>query len=38
MVGLALLFVYVFLCPLSILISLLGEEGAGLCVFRAFVC
>ena len=31
MFGLALLFVYVFVCPFSILITLLGEEGAGLC-------
>ena len=36
MFGLALLFVYVFL--FSILITLLGEEGAGLCAYRAFVC
>ena len=27
-----------FFCPLSILITLLGEEGAGLCAYRAFVC
>ena len=40
MFGLALLFVYVFVfsCPFSILITLLGEEGASLCVYRAFVC
>ena len=39
MFGLAMLFVYVFLlCPFSILITLLGEEGAGLCACRAFVC
>ena len=38
MFGLALLFVYVFFCPFSILITLLGEEGAGLCAYRAFVC
>ena len=38
MFGLALLFVYVFFCPLSSLITLLGEEGAGLCAYRAFVC
>ena len=37
MFGLALLFVYVFFCPFSILITLLGEEGAGLCAYRAFV-
>ena len=36
--GLALLFVCVFFCLSSILITLLGEEGAGLCVYRAFVC
>ena len=29
MFGLALLFVYVFFCPVSILITLLGEEGPG---------
>ena len=34
MFGLALLFVYMF----SILITLLGEEGAGLCAYRALVC
>ena len=38
MFGLALLFVYVFFCPYSILITLLGEEGAGLCACHAFVC
>ena len=38
MFGLALLFVYVFFCPFSILITLIGEEGAGLCAYRAFVC
>ena len=38
MSGLALLFVCVFFCPFSILITLLEEEGAGLCVYRAFVC
>ena len=27
-----------FFCPFSILINLLGVEGAGLCVYRAFVC
>ena len=32
-----LLFVYVFLLPLSILITLLGEEGAGLCDYRAYL-
>ena len=26
-----------FFCPFSILITLLGEEGAGLCAYRAFV-
>ena len=31
--GLALLFVYVFLLSFSILV---GEEGAGLCAYRAF--
>ena len=35
MFGVALLFVFVFF---SILITLLGEEGAGFCVYRAFVC
>ena len=35
MFGLALLFVYVFLL---FLITLLGEEGASLCAYRAFVC
>ena len=38
MFGLTLVFVYVFFCPFSILIILLGEEGAGLCAYRAFVC
>ena len=38
MFGLALLFVYLFFCPFSILITLLGEEGAGLCACRVFVC
>ena len=38
MFGLALLFVYVFSCPFSNLITLLGEEGAGLCAYRASVC
>ena len=38
MFGLALLFAYVFFCPFSILIILLGEEGAGRCAYRAFVC
>ena len=38
MFGLALLFVYVFFCPFIIFITLLGEEGAGLCDYRAFVC
>ena len=27
-----------FFCPFSILITLLGEEGAGYCAYRAFVC
>ena len=27
-----------FFCPFSILITLLGEEGAGLCAYRAFAC
>ena len=38
MFGFTLLFVYVFFCPFSILITLLGEEGAGLFAYRAFVC
>ena len=38
MFGLALLFVSVFFCPFRILTTLLGEEGAGLCAYRAFVC
>ena len=38
MFGLALLFVYVFFCPFSIMITLLEEEEAGLCAYRAFVC
>ena len=38
MSGLALLFVYMFFCPFSILITLLGEEGACLCAYHAFVC
>ena len=38
MFGLALPFVYVFFCLFSILITLLGEEGAGLCAYRVFVC
>ena len=38
MFGLVLLFVYVFFCPFSILITLLAKEGAGLCAYRAFVC
>ena len=38
MFGLALLFVFVFFCLFSILITLPGEEGAGLCAHRAFVC
>ena len=36
MFGLALLFVYVFVCLFSILITLLGEEEADLCAYRAF--
>ena len=28
----------VFFLSLSILITLLGEEGAGLCAYHAFVC
>ena len=32
------LFVYVNFCPFSILITLLGEEKAGLCAYGAFVC
>ena len=27
-----------FFCPFSILITLFGEEGAGLCAYRAFAC
>ena len=27
-----------FFCPFSILITLLEEEGAGLCAYDAFVC
>ena len=38
MSGLVLLFVYVFLLPFYILITSLGEEGAGLCAYREFVC
>ena len=38
MFGLSLLFDYVFFCSFSILITLLGEEGAGLCAYREFVC
>ena len=38
MLCLALLFVYVFFRPFSILITLFGEEGAGPCAYRAFVC
>ena len=37
MFGLALLFVCVIFLSFSILITLLGEEGAGPCVNRAFV-
>ena len=38
MFGFALLFVYAFFGPFSILITLLGEEIVGLCAYRAFVC
>ena len=38
MFGLALLFIYVFFYIFRILITLFGEEGAGLCAYRAFVC
>ena len=38
MFGLALFVFYVCFCPFSIMITLLGEEGAGLCAYRAFVC
>ena len=38
MFGLALLFVYVYFCPFSMLITLLGKDGAALCDYRAFVC
>ena len=38
MFGFALLFVYVFLLSFQHMITLLGEEGAGLCANRAFVC
>ena len=38
MFGLALSLYVCFFCPFSILITLLGEEGAGLCAYRAFVC
>ena len=38
MFGLVLLFVYVFFCPFNILITLLGEEGVGICAYRACVC
>ena len=39
MFGLALLFVYMFFCPFSsILITLLGEGGADLFAYHAFVC
>ena len=27
-----------FFCPFSLLITYPGEEGAGLCAYRAFVC
>ena len=36
--SLALHFVLVFFSPFSIAITWLGEERAGLCAFRAFVC
>ena len=39
MFGFALLFVYVFFSVLlAFLITLLWEEGAGLCAYRACVC
>ena len=38
MFGLALLFVLGFFCPYSVLITLLGKEGASVCAYRAFVC
>ena len=38
MFGLACSLSVCFFCPFSILITLLGEEGAGLCAYRAFVC
>ena len=38
MFDLAMLFVYVFFCSFRFLITLFGEEGAGLCAYRAFVC
>ena len=37
MFGLALSLSMYFVCPFSILITLLGEEGAGLCAYSAFV-
>ena len=38
MPGLWIKTLFFFFCPFGILIALLGEEGAGLCVCRAFVC
>ena len=38
MFGLALLFVYAFFCPLSILITLLGEEGASWSLGLSCIC
>ena len=38
MFGLALLLSMCSFYAFSILITLLGEEGAGLCAYRAFVC
>ena len=38
MFGLALIFVYMFFYPFSILITLLAEEGARFSAYRAFVC
>ena len=38
MPGLWIKTLFCFFCPFGILIALLGEEGAGLCVCRAFVC
>ena len=38
MFGLVLLFVSVFLLSFYYFDPLLGEEGTGLCAYRAFVC